>query len=111
MLTQSLINTGSGQDATLIVGKSCRLYGIDCMNNHASNVYYIKLYDKATAPSNSDTPVRRYMIPFGGGLVRLFDMVPLVFSSGLGFLISAGIADNDASNAPASTLLINIDWA
>lgn len=109
MQTYSIINTGSGLDATVIHGKSVKLFGIDCMNNGAAAVY-LKLYDKATAPTTSDTPARRYMIPITGGLVRLFGTSPLLFTAGLGFSLTANIADNDNNNVSASNVLINIDW-
>lgn len=108
MQTFSLINVGTSQDATLITSRPCKLHGIDCMNNGASLVYF-KLYDKATVPSNSDTPIRRYMIPTSGGLVRVFDS-PLIITAGLGFLLAGGILDNDSSTTTLSTVLVNIDW-
>lgn len=110
MQTFTLINTGASSDATLIVNKGCRLFGVDCMNNSSSAVAYLKFYDTHLTPTTVMTPVRRYMIPTGGGLVRLFDNQPLQFTDGLAFLIAGGIADADNTNATASTLLINIDW-
>lgn len=108
--TYSTINTGSGLDATVVVNKPCKLFGIDCMNNW-TNVAFIYLYDTSTTPTTAMTPVRRLLIPANGaGFVRLFDRAPLLFTTGLGFLLKAGIADNDSSNVAASNVLINIDW-
>ena len=110
MQTFTLINTGSGLDATLINGKSCKVFGIDCMNNF-NNVAYLYLYNTSSTPTTGLTPVRRYLIPSGGaGLVRLFGHTPLEFTSGLGFLLKGGIADADSSNITAGNVLINIDW-
>lgn len=106
--TYSAINTGSGGNAVTVTGSPGFVYGIDLMNNVATIVYF-KLYDKATAPTSADTPVRRYMIPAEGGLVRVF-VNDLAFTNGIGFRIVTGIADNNTTDPSANTILINIDW-
>lgn len=106
--TYSAINTGASSNAVNISAVAGYVYGIDLMNNDTNPVYF-KLYDKATAPSSLDTPVRRYMIPGAGGLVRVF-VSGLAYTLGLGFRLVTGIADNSVADAAASTVLINIDY-
>lgn len=80
--------------------------------NTTTTVYYLKLYDTATAPTcGTDTPKWRIPIPYGasnsGGGVALPETNGLLFSKGLGFCLVGGIADNDNSNA-ATGIVINI---
>jgi hypothetical protein len=80
--------------------------------NTTMTVYYLKLYDKATAPTcGTDTPVWTLPIPFatsnavGGFVLPLAD--GLQFKLGLGFCITGAIADNDTSNA-ATGVVVNL---
>src|SRR5271166_2683886 len=74
--------------------------------NTTTAPYYLKFYDKATAPTcGTDTPVLNFPIPFwasnaGGGAVI---PVPVgwEFTLGLGFCLTGAIADNDTTNAAA----------
>jgi hypothetical protein len=83
--------------------------------NTTAALYYLKLYDKATAPTcGTDVPKWTLPIPFGasnsgGGFVLpLADGVQ--FQLGLGFCITAGIADNDTANA-ATGIVVNLGVA
>lgn len=77
---------------------------------------YLKLYNKATAPTcGTDTPVKRLIIPaastaaLGGGSNVSFP-AGVAFSLGIGYCVTTGITDADATAPAASTFLINIDW-
>jgi len=91
------------------------VYGIQ-LGSIGSAPAYLKLYNKATAPScGTDTPVKRLIIPAastaangGGSNVSLPGGV--FFSAGISYCVTTGIADNDTSAPAASTFLINIDW-
>lgn len=83
--------------------------------NTTTTLYYLKLYDKATAPScGTDTPVQTYPIPFGasnagGGIALPLSPGGLKFFNGLGWCLTGGIADNDTTNA-ATGVAINMGW-
>jgi hypothetical protein len=88
------------------------LLGTGVVINTTTTVYYLKLYNKATAPTcGTDTPVWTLPIPFaasnaaGGFVLPLGD--GLLFSLGLGFCITGGIADND-STAAAAGIVVNL---
>lgn len=71
--------------------------------NTNTTIYYLKLYNKVTAPTcGTDTPVWTVPIPYGasnsGGGVAIPNG-SLQFSAGFGFCITGGIADSDSSNA------------
>ena len=77
---------------------------------------YLKLYDKATAPTcGTDTPIKRLIIPAnptaadGSGSNVMFP-VGVKFSNGIGYCVTTGITDADTTAPAASTFLINIDW-
>lgn len=80
--------------------------------NTTTTIYYLKFFDKATAPvAGTDTPKWTIPVPYGasnsGGGVSLPTTQGLEFLSGLGFCLVGGIADNDSSNA-ATGVAINI---
>lgn len=77
---------------------------------------YLKLYNKATAPTcGTDTPVKRLIIPAaataanGAGSNVTFAYA-ITFSLGIGYCVTTGITDADTTAPAASTYLVNIDW-
>jgi hypothetical protein len=74
-------------------------------------LYYLKLYNKATAPTcGTDTPLWTVPIPFGASNSGSGVALPtggLQFPLGLGFCLTGGIADNDTTNA-ATGVAINM---
>lgn len=100
-------------NSTLVKGGPATLYGVQAVNTTAV-LYYLKFYDKATAPTcNTDTVVKTLPIPFGatsaGGAIVAPMTVGVAFLNGLGFCITAGIADNDNTNA-AVGVVVNLDY-
>lgn len=79
--------------------------------NTTSTIYYLKFYDKATLPvCGTDTPVLTIPVPNAagaGGGVSLPSSDGLQFFNGLGFCLTGGIADNDATVA-ATGVVINL---
>lgn len=76
---------------------------------------YIKLYDKASAPTcGSDTPVKVIMIPAAAtaanGAGAVSNVIDVQFSTGIGFCIVTGITNADNTSVAASTFLAEIDW-
>ena len=76
--------------------------------NTTSAIYYLKLYDKATAPTcGTDVPKLRIPVPHasgaGNGVVADLQNVP--FTRGIGMCLVSGIADNDTGNAAAGVAL------
>ena len=80
--------------------------------NTTTTIYYLKLYDKATAPvCGTDIPKWTVPIPFGpsnagGGIALPLD---LFFANGFGICLTGGTADNDTSPA-ATGLVINLGY-
>lgn len=58
---------------------------------------YYKVYDKATAPASTDTPIMTIYVPAGGTVVVNLAGVGLPFSLGLGIRASALGPDADTT--------------
>lgn len=109
--TPSGIVAANSNNSTNLKASAGTVWGIQTSNINATTPYYLKLYDKATAPTcGTDTPVARFVIPpnFSGNN-GVFP-VGKKFTLGIGFCIVTGIADNDNTSVPAATILSNVDW-
>ena len=101
--TNSTLVAGNGQNI---------LKWIVATNTSTTNTYYLKLYNKATAPTcGTDTPVMRIpLLPNSNGngqFVGGFDDTS--FTLGIGFCLTGGLPDNDNTNA-ATGVVINIGY-
>lgn len=104
--------SAASTNSTLVRGAPAALYSVVAVNTTAA-IYYLKLYDKATAPTcGTDVPVATYPIPFGsassGGGFVIGRGTAAGFNNGLGFCLTGGIADNDVANAAAG-IAINLE--
>lgn len=106
--TNSTLICGGATAGTCQAGPHI-IYQIVAINTTAT-IYYLKLYDKPTAPScGSDTPVLTLPVPFGqtssGGGFTIPIPVGTQFLTGIGICLVGGIADNDSSNAAAGVAM------
>lgn len=102
---------GTSGDATLVKNSAGRVYSIQGANVAAS-ARYLKLYNSASAPTaGSGTPVKPLYLPAGSAFV--FDWpLGLTFSTGIGFTLVTGVADNSSTSVTAADILaLNIDYA
>jgi hypothetical protein len=95
--------SGASNNATLVKGSGGIVYNVTAVNS-STTIYYLKLYDKATAPTcGTDTPVLTYPVPFvsgnAGGTLNVSIPVGVGFTNGIGFCLVANAADNDNTNA------------
>lgn len=80
--------------------------------NTTTTVYYLKFYDTTVAPTCNTAAVKFTMpIPYGtsnagGGFAIAFPQ-PVQFLNGIGICVTAGIADNDNTDA-ATGIAIDI---
>jgi hypothetical protein len=87
-------------NSTLVSGEPVQVYGIHAINTSGA-AKYVKLYNKATAPTvGTDTPYMTFQVPANGS-INLTYSVPIDFPIGLGFGITgaAGAADTTAVGA------------
>lgn len=77
--------------------------------NNAASARFVKLYDKATAPTASDTPVMTIELPASS-------TSPLSVGQGIEFLTGIGIratnlvADNDNTAPSTNDVVVNIGY-
>lgn len=108
--THSNWNDAASTTATNVTAKKTRLLTIDAQNKGAANAF-LRIYDKATAPSpGSDTPKITFMIPAGGGKVNEKNMA-LELQSGFGYAITSGAGDTDNTNVTnANEVVVNFEY-
>ncbi len=107
------ISSGAAnQDSTIVKSTPGSIYGIQIGNN-AATARFVKLYDKATAPTSSDTPIKTLEIPAatnGAGSNVPLTTAGISFNTGISFRITTGMADNDTGSASANDIVVNIDY-
>ncbi|MGY3392937.1 hypothetical protein ACVWW6_005528 [Bradyrhizobium sp. USDA 3311] len=107
--TNRLLSAAATTNATNAKGSAGRLYSIQGYNA-ATAVRYLKLYNKATAPTvGTDTPVKTLVLPPGG---FAFDWpIGYSFGTGIGYGLTTGSADNDTGALTAGDVLgLNLDY-
>lgn len=98
-------------NSTNLKGSAGTVYGVQTSNINGSTAYWLKLYDKATAPTcGTDTPVKRVLIPPSNSGNNMTFPVGIAFSLGIGYCVVTGIADNDNTSVPAATIAFSVDW-
>lgn len=90
-----------------IKSKAGQIYGWYLFNN-APTVRYIKLYNKARAPSvGSDTPAMTIPLPCGAA-ANVIVPSGIAFSHGIGIAATTGVADSDAGPPATNEVVVNI---
>jgi len=94
---------------TLIAPNLSYLRGYQLVNN-AAYVVYLHLYDKATAPvCGTDVPILTIAIPASTTTPIPFPLTStqeaVIFKNGLGFALSKGSADTDATVVVAADIV------
>ena len=102
-------NLGAGVTGAVVKASAGHLHNMVVSNVGAATVF-VKLYDKATAPLATDTPVYTVGIPAGWVQPLGTETEPIVFSTGISLRASTGVADNDVGVPAAGTCVINIGY-
>lgn len=88
-----------------------KLFGMSFGNTNAA-ACYVRLYDLSAAPSATDTPVARFMIPgstAGAGREKSWPG-GLRFKAGIAYRITTGAADTDSTAAASNEVTGNFDY-
>lgn len=99
--------TIDGQPAGVVVKASPGLLAGWYLFNNAASLNYVKIYDKATAPTSSDTPKLTLTVPNGQG-ANAFPVAGIEFQSGIGIRVTTGIADNNTGAPAANDVTVNL---
>jgi hypothetical protein len=103
----SVISSGAAnQDSAAIKGSAGQLYGYSLFNTTAS-ARFVKLYNKASGATSSDTPILRiYLPPTGGANVSIENGIAC--GTGICIRITTGAADSDTGACSANDVLANV---
>jgi hypothetical protein len=104
--------SGASTNATLVKNAPGCITAIVVTNTNAAP-RYLKLYNKATAPTvGTDAPAWTICIPgstAGGGAVIALDPA-LDFSLGIGIGLTTGAADTDTGAVAANEIVVNLGY-
>ena len=100
-------NLDVDESGDLAVDEAKTLTGYYIFNKSAATLY-VKLYNKATAPTvGTDTPVQVYAIPAGAAANKTCN---IAFALGIGVGATTGVADNDTGAPAANDVVISLDY-
>lgn len=108
--TIAKVLTAATTNATSVATGSRRLYGMT-LGNTSAGWRYVRLYNLAVAPTvGTSSPVMVIPIP-PGGAANLEFVVPVSFSTGLAYAITAAAADLDTTVTVANDVVGTILYA
>jgi len=91
----SATNSAATTNATLVRTGPAQVFHIVATNISAS-VRYLKIYNKATAPTvGTDTPILTFPIPAGSYVNVPSTLSGIYFNLGIGYAITGAAADSD----------------
>lgn len=101
--------SAASTNATNVKASAGHVEYIICSNLNAA-ARYLKVYDKATAPTvGTDTPKMTIHLPATGQVQIVFNR-PAYFSLGIGYALTTGIANSDTGAVSASEHAVNIGY-
>lgn len=94
-------------NSTNVKGSVGQVYGWYLFNANAA-VRYLKLYNKATAPTvGTDTPVMTIPIP-AGAAANVEYANGIAFATGIGLALTTGVTDADTGAVALNEIIINL---
>lgn len=110
--TPSKTVSAASTNATSVKASAGTLYGVQVSNVNAA-VRYLKLYNKASAPTvGTDTPVKTIAIPgntAGAGNTIAFPY-GVEFSTGIAFALTTEATDAGTTAVAANEIVVNLDY-
>lgn len=128
--TQDIGNNTSGTPRVIVAGQALNHRFASAANNNSANVKssagrlwsiqavninaairYLKLYDKATAPTvGTDTPIMTIPLPANGVGVNITLPAGLIFTLGLGRAVVTGATDADNTATAANEQFVSLQY-
>lgn len=100
----ALVNSAASTNATSVKASAGQV-GVIALTNSGAGWAYLKLYNKASAPTvGSDTPVHVVGLPPGGGQAQAIP-AGLSFSLGIAYAITGGAANSDTTAVAANQVV------
>ena len=108
-LTLANYKAAATTNATLVIAGITRLQFLSAHNTSAA-VKFLKIYDKATAPTvGTDVPKMVFPIP-AGSYINPDISFGLKLKLGLSFAITGGVADTDTTATAANDVIVNMGY-
>lgn len=102
-----LVSAASTNDTLIKAGRAL-LHRVNVVNASASTVY-VKLYDIAEEPDETDTPVAVFpVVPKSEDTPFELISFPLAFTYGLGLRVTGAIGDGDGTATAANEVTLNV---
>jgi hypothetical protein len=105
--------SAASTNATSLKG-SAGTIGMITVSNINASPRYLKLYNKASAPTvGTDTPVLVFLIPgnaAGAGSNIPIPDVGIAFTLGIAYALTTGVADSDTGAVAANEIVVNIAY-
>lgn len=95
------------QTGQVVKNAAGRIYNWEIFNNSTAFLY-VKVYDKATAATSSDTPKLTWEIAPGQFVGEV--MHGKYFSAGISVRCTAALADNDVTDPATNDCVINLGY-
>jgi len=102
-------NIDMGATGAVIKASAGQVYGWYISNQNPTSTRCVKIYDKATAPTNADTPVYTLVIPAGSAANVAFPN-GVQFTNGIGIRATTGVADNDNTSPATNGVIVNVNY-
>jgi len=97
-------------NATSVKATAGQVYKIHAFNA-AGATKYLKLYDKASAPTvGTDTPVEVYPLAAGVQTAIAWEGIGMPFSLGIAYALTGGVADADTTALSANDVILNMGY-
>lgn len=111
-LATRLLSAAATTNGTLVKSSAGRVYKVQGYNASTS-VRYLKLYNKASAPTvGTDTPVITLALQPSHGFVLDFGNIGYSFAAGIGYGLTGSFADNDTTALTAGDIVgMNVFYA
>jgi hypothetical protein len=113
-LTPYKLISAASTNGSSVKGSAGQVYVIYAVNTNAA-VRYLKLYNKASAPTvGTDTPVLTLPIPgntAGAGFLLNTGGIGIAFATGIALAITTGSADADTGAVAAGEVIVNLLYA
>lgn len=104
-------NSTATTNATLVKNAAGTLYAI-VATNIAATACFLKLYNKATAPTvGTDVPVMTIPVPAGQSISLDLGALGLRFTTGIGIGITTGADDNDTAAIAAGNVKLSLSYS
>lgn len=109
-LTQHKRISTADTNAVSLKASAGQIYAIHIYNTHATDKRFLKLYNKASAPTvGTDTPTKTICLGPGQDFTFFWD-VGLPFATGIAYAITSWLTDADTGAIGANEVVLNIDY-